>query len=150
MGYTIAYRTAKPVGVEKREAIFRHAEELAAARSWCSCEPLVLMPEPDGDHLFGCSKPSFFLDPEEVAEAEEEGLPDGTIDDLVESLRLISAEHQVDWLFSDDYEESVGSIIDGECDAQLQQKLREVRSLIDSMRDSTGEGGLSLFSGFDD
>ncbi|MEO0531261.1 MAG: hypothetical protein AAF266_11905 [Planctomycetota bacterium] len=129
MGYTIVYRTATPVIGEKRQAVLATAEEIGSAHAWISCEPPLLMPEPESDYLFGCSKPALMIDEEELLELAEEDLPDGTLEDLVVGLCRISQSHGIDWHLGDDYEERVGTISQGVADQALKDKLDELAQL---------------------
>jgi hypothetical protein len=76
-------------------------------------------------HLFGGSKPSLQRPaPENAASAARQGLPDGTVRDLVEVLCALSRDHGVDWEFSHDYDAGpIGFIRRGVCDHRLRSQI---------------------------
>ena len=52
----------------------------------------------DGDvRMTGGSKPNFLPDPADRSSAEQEGIPDGTISDVLDVLAVLSKSHGVDW-----------------------------------------------------
>lgn len=119
MGFTVTYRTTKPMEADLAKALASAASELCRDRTWLSCEPVHFFPVSDG-HLFGGSKPNFLPHPEDAAAAAREGLPDGTVRDLLDILCRLSSEHGVDWEIGHDASDGpVGFIRGGICDEEV-------------------------------
>ncbi|MCC9607933.1 hypothetical protein LOC68_02605 [Blastopirellula sp. JC732] len=126
MGFTVYYRTTKPVSNELSSQISSAADALCRQRQWLSCEPIRFFAKTDG-HMKGGSKPNFSPHPDDVAAFEAIDRPDGTMLDALEVLCEISRRHAVDWEFSHDHDEGpIGFIISGECDENL---LAQVEAL---------------------
>jgi hypothetical protein len=90
--------------------------------------------------LFGGSKPNFQPHPDDVASAAEEGLPDGTVLDLIDVLCQLSREHGVDWQFSHDYDLGpIGFIRGGVCDGRLREQVEAFADLGAFLGDMTAE-----------
>lgn len=125
MGFSIRYRSTRPVSPAEVEAINRAAEDACQGHTWLSCEPPVgFSIEDDDGHLLGFSKPNFHPHPDDVASAASEGLPDGTARDLLDVLCLLSREYGIDWEISHDYNDGpIGYIQAGECDADVQTQV---------------------------
>jgi hypothetical protein len=122
MGFSIYYRSTRPVSDEEAESLRDAAELATAGRTWLSCEPVHFyeaQPEDDG-RLCGGSKPNFSPHPDDAASAALSGLPDGDIGDLLEVLCDLSRDHQVDWEVRHDHlPEPAGYIRNGVCDPEL-------------------------------
>src|SRR5262245_49961338 len=103
MGFSVNYRTTRPVTSAQAAAIKRAAEKLARGRTWLSCEPPFFSQSPDDGHLGGGCKPNFNPDSIDAAAAANEGLPDGTTQDMIDILCELSRAHDVDWEISHDY-----------------------------------------------
>lgn len=88
MGFSVAFELTESVPVEKEAAIVKALESLRHGRTWLSCEPPFLR-NYDGV-LSGFSKPNFMPHRDNVASAEAEGLPDGTLNDLLDILCQLS------------------------------------------------------------
>ncbi|MCA9102767.1 MAG: hypothetical protein KDA63_16525, partial [Planctomycetales bacterium] len=115
----------------------------------------------DDGHLLGGSKPIFAPNAGEVASAESDGLPDGTIHDVLEILCQVSRTYDIDWEISHDYfEGAIGLIQGGQADAEVVQQLAALGELGDivtefGLPDAPGEPsdvdddepGLRLFQG---
>lgn len=131
MGFSFSYRTTRPVSDELAATIQQEVNAFSSARTWLSCEPLNLGRDRNG-HLLGSSKPAFELHPDDTASADKQGLPDGTVRDLLESLCVLSRNYGVDWEISHDYSEvgAVGFIRRGICDGQL---IRMADALVDML-----------------
>jgi hypothetical protein len=135
MGFRIHYRTTKPVNAEQADAIRGSAESLVHGRTWLSCEPVGFYSELEDGRLAGGSKPNFMPHPDDVASAERENLPDGTLLDVLDILCALSKEHGVDWEFSHDFDPGpVGFIRDGVCDLRLKQQLNAIAELADDLQ----------------
>ena len=122
MGFTIAYRSTRPVGPEAAAAIRSAADLASLGRTWLGCEPVQFdEADPEGlGHLSGGSKPNFSPDPDDAASADEEGLPDGDVADLLDVLARLSRDHGVDWEIRHDHEPGpAGHIRGGVCDPGL-------------------------------
>lgn len=133
MGYSICYRSSKPMDDETRSKIEAEVSELCTGYGWFSCDPISFH---DGvkiagneSHLMGASKLSFEIDSDDVAEAKAAGYPDGTPATLIEILCQISDKHGVDWEFTDDESSSFGSICNGKPSPQLVDALRSFDEL---------------------
>jgi hypothetical protein len=134
MGFSIHYRSTKPVSAEQEDAIRAATDTLVQGRTWLSCEPVHFYAELDEDRLLGGSKPNFMPHPDDVASAAREGLPDGTLRDLLEILCTLSKDFDVDWEFSHDFEPApIGFIRRGFCDLRLRQQLDAIADLADDL-----------------
>ncbi len=115
MGFSIGYQLTEPVTTETQVAILDVARSLTKGRSWLSCEPPLLRLY--YGVLSGSSKPNFMPHPRDIASAESSGLPDGTLNDLLEILCQLSQRFHVDWEISHDYSDGpLGYIRRGEID----------------------------------
>jgi hypothetical protein len=124
MGFEIHYRSTRPITRTEAAAIERATKKLVRGRTWLSCEPVILAHEEDG-HLGGGSKPNFEPHPDDAAAAAEEGLPDGTTQDLLDILCELSREYRIDWEISHDYSGGqVGHIRNAKCDGQVRNMIR--------------------------
>jgi hypothetical protein len=132
VGFTVYYRSLDVVEDEKRSAIAAACEAFGRGRTWLSCEPVYFFGGDDDGHLLGGSKPNFMPHPDDVASAQAEDLPDGTIEDALDILCQLSREHGVDWEISHDYSEGpIGFIRNGEADAEVLQQIEAFGGLGD-------------------
>ena len=122
MGFSIYYRSTRPVSPDEAVAVQEAANQASAGRTWLTCEPVHFFgdePE-DGGRLFGGSKPNFSPHPDDAAPAAVEGLPDGDVRDLFDVLCRLSRDHGIGWEISHDHVPGpVGYIRDGVCDPSL-------------------------------
>ena len=127
MGFSVHYESTTPLSPETLLAVTSDAAQLTKGHTWLSCEPLLLEDRGDG-RLSGGSKPTFVPDPRDVASAMNEGLPDGSIKDVIAILCELSRRHGVDWEIVHDYADDgpTGHIRDGVAD-------REVLEFIDGI-----------------
>ena len=117
MGFTLYYRSTRPVAPEESQAIERDAIAARGGRTWLSCEPIKFYRVGDDGHLVGGSKPNLQPHPEDAAAAARSSLPDGTTRDLIDILCQVSRKHGVDWQFSHDAGPApIGYIRSGVCD----------------------------------
>src|SRR3954454_12541122 len=117
MGFTLYYRSTRPVTPAEAEAMERDIVAASRGRTWLSCEPVSFFPRQDDGYLVGGSKPNFQPHPDDVAAASRSGLPDGTTQDLIDILCQLSRDHDVDWQFSHGADpEPIGYIRSGVCD----------------------------------
>jgi len=131
MGFTVYYRSTTPQAESRSEEFKRLADQLCSGRTWLSCEPVSFFGLHEG-HILGGSKPNILPRADEVAAANSEGLPDGTIRDAIDVLCQISKTCQVDWQINhDESSEPVGYIQNGTADAALDQFLAEFDLLND-------------------
>ena len=122
MGFSISYRSTRPVSPQEAVAIRRAADQESAGRTWLSCEPVHFFVEGPEDQgwLFGASKPNFSPHPDDAASAASEGLPYGDVRDLFDILCRLSRDHGIDWEISHYLEPGpAGYIRDGVCDPRL-------------------------------
>ena len=137
MGFSITYQLTEPVSVETEAAILGAIETLRSGRTWLSCEPPFLR-NYDGV-LSGSSKPNFTPHPDDVAAAEAEGLPDGTVNDLLEILCELSRQFRVDWEISHEYSDGpLGYIRGGDIDD-------DVRTHCEAFNDLASDLGMEGF-----
>jgi hypothetical protein len=136
MGFTVYYRSTRPVSPAEARAIGRAADELCRGRTWLSCEPVGFSPDRDDGRLLGGSKPNFQPHPDDAAAAAREGLPDGTARDLLDILCRLSRDHGVDWEVSHDHSGGpVGYIRAGVCDAAVASQVEAFADLGDILGD---------------
>lgn len=126
MGFSIYYRSTRPVDATEADAIRSSASVLNRGRTWLSCEPVHFFAETEDAHLWGGSKPNFMPHPDDAAAAAKEPLPDGTVSDLLAILCQISRENGIDWELSHDHAPNLGRIRGGICDHGL---LHQVKTL---------------------
>jgi hypothetical protein len=132
MGFAIAYRTTEPVNDELGSQLMALATAACAAHTWLSCEPPIL--QFDDGHLLGVSKPNFTPHPDDIASAEMEGLPDGTVNVLLDLLCKTSALFAVDWEISHDYSDGpLGYIRNGVCDSNVRMQCETFSQLAKDM-----------------
>jgi hypothetical protein len=137
MGFSISYEATERISPALQKEIAAAADELTNGRTWLSCEPVgfwaVAHGSPDANGILrGASKPNFFPHPDDVAAAQAEGLPDGTVNDMLEVLCQLSAQFDVVWEISHDESDGpIGYIRQGKCDDQ-------VREQCDAISDMTG------------
>lgn len=137
MGFSIRYTLTEPITAEKEGRVFDAVKTLREGRTWLSCEP-PLLHKYDG-RVAGSSKPNFSPHPNDVASAQAEGLPDGTLNDLLDILCQLSRQFHLDWEISHDYSDGpLGYIRNGEIDD-------EVRAQCESFSDLAGELGMVEF-----
>lgn len=133
MGFSIGYELTEPVSPQLESALLDALESLRTGRAWLSCEPPFLH-NYDGV-LSGSSKPNFTPHPDDVAAAEAEGLPDGTLDDLLEILCQLSRQFNVDWEISHDYSDGpLGYIRAGVVDEDVRVQCDAFNDLVDDLR----------------
>lgn len=78
----------------------------------------------------GGSKPNFQPHPEDIAAAESEGLPDGTVNDIITALCELSKSQRVDWEFSHDHDPGpIGFIRNGVADQSLITQINAFATL---------------------
>lgn len=139
MGFSIYYRSTRPVSADVAAAVQKAADRASAGRTWLSCEPVQFFagePE-DGGRLLGASKPNFSPHPDDAASAASEGLPDGSVRELFDVLCRLSREYRIDWEIRHDHVPGpVGYIRGGVCDPSLRglpEALADLAGLIDEL-----------------
>jgi len=152
MGFSVHYRSTRPVRPAKRDAIKRAADSLCGGRTWLGCEPVGFFSGQADGHLFGSSKPNFQPHPDDVASAAREGLPNGTTRDLLDVLCQLSRDHGVDWEISHDHSDGpVGYIQGGVCNGEVEAQMEAFADLggvlADLMAESETEPGSFPSSG---
>ena len=130
MGFAVAYESTKKLAPEHQARVRNALERATDGRTWLSCEPPMLM-EQDG-HLVGVSKPNFSPDPDDIADAESQNLPDGTLMDLLDALCKVSAEQFVDWELSHDHG-PMGFILDGACAPDVREQCEALAEAAEMM-----------------
>ncbi|WP_372723594.1 hypothetical protein [Novipirellula sp.] len=136
MGFSVAYQTTEQISPALQREMTDVASELTYGRTWLSCEPPYLMNQ--SGTLVGASKPNFSPHPDDVASAKSEGLPDGTLRDLLEVLCELSRRFDVDWKISHDHSDGpLGYIRSGICDDEVKTQCDAFSDLADELG---GEG----------
>ena len=133
MGFTVTYRTTKPVSPETAKAIEAAADQACQGRTWLSCEPICFFSRDVDGTLWGGSKPNFQPHPDDVAEAASEDLPDGTIRDVLDILCRLSQDHGVDWSIGHDHDPQIGFIRGGLCDDTVLAQIEAFADLSDML-----------------
>lgn len=129
MSFTIGYRSIQTMHPAGAFAIRDRCAELSQPYTWISCEPVFVEQEPDG-YLVGFSKPSFLGSDADVRLVETGGLPDGTVETLIDVLCAVSREMEVDWEISHDFEpEPIGRIVNGEAESILRDQIESLASV---------------------
>ena len=137
MGFSVGFELTESVDPEKEAAILKTLESLRHGRTWLSCEPPFLH-KYDGV-LTGSSKPNFMPHPDDVASAKAEGLPDGTLNDLLDILCQLSRQFAIDWEISHDHSDGpLGYIRGGHVD-------EEVRIQCEAFNDLAADLGIDGF-----
>lgn len=133
MGFTINYRSTRPVSPAEAAAINRTTDEACQGHTWLSCEPIHFHVDDEG-FLDGSSKPNFHPHPDDVASAARWGLPDGTARDLLDVLCRLSRDHGIDWEIRHDYSDGpIGFIREGVCDADVQMQVEAFADLAEEL-----------------
>jgi hypothetical protein len=141
MGFTLYYRSTRPVTEAKANAIRQAARAASAGRTWLGCEPPRFFGDLADGHLLGGSKPNFQPHPDDTAAAARSGLPNGTPRDLIEVLCQLSREHGVDWVFSHDHDPGpIGFIRAGVCDGRVLDQVEAFTELADVLDELGDEG----------
>lgn len=113
--------------------------EASRGRTWLSCEPVYFSRLEDG-RLWGGSKPNLRPDPDDVASAQSEGLPDGSAQDMLEVLCRVSRDFGVDWEISHDGSDGpIGFIRGGECDGDVAGQIEAFADLAEALGELTDE-----------
>ena len=138
MGFTLYYRSTRPVPRQEAEAIAREALAASHGRTWLSCEPPAFFGVQDDGHLLGGSKPNFLPDTGDRAAADRSGLPYGTTKDLIDILCQLSRDHAVDWEFSHEaHPGPAGYIRAGVCDDEVFAQVEMFADLEDIIAEFT-------------
>jgi hypothetical protein len=133
MGFTIYYRSTRPVSPAEAQAVEQSTRAACRGRTWLSCEPVHFFGGDDG-HLLGGSKPNFQPHPDDVAAAAREGLPDGTARDMLDILCRLSRAHGIDWEITHDHSDGpVGYVRGGVCDADVLAQVEAFAELGDML-----------------
>lgn len=142
MGFTIYYRSTEPMDRQRASVIRLAADNLNEGRTWLSCEPLNFFNDDDDGRLSGGSKPAFQPHYDDVASAVAEGLPDGTVRDLVDALCTLSQQHGVDWELGHDGDPApIGFIRRGVADDGLLKQIDALADVGAIIADFEGECG---------
>jgi hypothetical protein len=138
MGFTVSYRSTRPVTSTEKAAIQLAARDAIQGRTWLGCEPVHFVSDEDG-YLLGFSKPNFVPHPDDVAAAEQEKLPNGTTRDMIDILCQLSRDHAIDWEISHDFSDGpIGHIKSGTCDEEVLAQIE----IFSELPDILGEFGI--------
>jgi hypothetical protein len=136
VGFTVYYRSTVPVDVGVANRIRTAIQKANKGRTWLSCEPVCLFEDQEDGHLFGGSKPNFAPHPDDIAAAEREDLPDGTINDVLQILCDVSETHGVDWEIShDELPGPIGFVRNGIPDPELIGQIEAFAGICGSLGD---------------
>lgn len=138
MGYAIRYVSTEPVTAEQRREIGECVSQLVRGHTWLSCEPIHFRRDNGDGFLSGSSKPNFDPHPDDHASAETEGLPDGTVREVLDGLCLISRRFGVDWEIGDDYIEVIGYIRNGDLDDDVWTAFETISTTAQWMQPMSG------------
>lgn len=140
MGFSVYYRSTQPVEPAQVETIRSAAGQLNGGRTWLHSEPVSLFVNTSDGHLLGGSKPNFFPDAGEEAAAVASGMPDGSLQDVLEILEQLSRDYGVDWEISHDESDGpVGYVRDGVCDDDARSQIEIFASLAETLAEDFGE-----------
>jgi hypothetical protein len=140
MGFTIYYRSTRPVSPAEAAAIERAAANACRGRTWLHCEPVHFFSGNEGGHLLGGSKPNFRPHPDDAASAARRGLPDGSARDMLDVLCRLSRDHGIDWEISHDHSDGpVGFIRAEECDGDVLVQVEAFADLADYLGELSEE-----------
>jgi hypothetical protein len=132
MGISVAYQTTEQISPALQREMIEAANELSRGRSWLGCEGPYLMNE--NGTLAGSSKPNFLPHADDVASAKSEGLPDGTLNDLLGVLCELSRRFDVTWEISHDHSDGpLGYIRNGICDDEVKTQCDAFSELADEL-----------------
>ena len=124
MGFSITYHTTHAVTPAEAQKIRAAADKLTDGYTWLSCEPVTFYEELDDGRLAGFCKPNFHPHPDDIASALSEGLPDGTVQEMLDVLCELSQRFRVDFeLTHDETDGAAGYIRGGVCDAGLRDLI---------------------------
>jgi hypothetical protein len=138
MGFTVYYRSTRPVSADEAAALRRAASAANAGRTWLSCEPVLFFSDLEDGRLVGGSKPNFIPHPDDVAAAARAGEPDGDVRSLLEVLCRPSRDHRIDWVFSHDHDAGpIGFIRGGVCEEQLAAQIDMIASLAEILAEES-------------
>jgi hypothetical protein len=140
MGFTVYYRSTRPVPPAEADAVPRAAGAAGAGRTWLGCEPVHFFSGDDGGHLLGGSKPNFSPHPDDAAAAARTGLPNGTARDLLDVLARLSRDHGIDWEISHDHSGGpIGLVRAGVCDPDVLAQVEAFADLGDILAEELGD-----------
>ena len=136
MGFTIYFESTGRISPAHADRIEAMSRQLCEGYTWLSCEPPVgFQYDPVSGDLAGFSKPNFFPDPDDAASAAAEGLPDGTVNELLDVLCELSQMFKFDWSFSHDEDPGpIGFIRRGKCDPELRSLFSAFGDLVGNMQ----------------
>lgn len=131
MGFTVYYQSTEPVNETTQAAVTKSLDDLCEGRTWLSCEPVGFFGDGSNEFLMGGSKPNFDPHPQDIADAQADGLPDGTLRDVVEILCQLSTKFGIDWQFSHDHDPGpIGFVRGGVADADLENQMAGILSSV--------------------
>jgi hypothetical protein len=134
MGFAIGFETTERISPRLQAEILEALSPLAQGRTWLSCEPPYLS-DLEG-RLIGASKPNFCPHKDDVAAAQAEGPPDGTLNDLLDILCQLSSMYDLDFEISHDYSEGpVGYIRHGLCEERVRTECDALSEAVQDMQD---------------
>jgi hypothetical protein len=139
MGFSVYYRSTRPVDKAEADAIRQATAEAIKGRTWLGCEPVHFFAGNDDGQMLGASKPNFLPHPDDAASAAHSGLPNGTTRDLLDILCQLSRDHGVDWEIGHDHSDGpVGFIRAGECDDEVREQVEAFADLGDILGEASG------------
>lgn len=134
MGFSVHYQTTELISRGLQAEIQAAVGELRKGRTWLSCEPPHLCN--DDGYLRGFSKPNFMPAASDVAAAEQEGLPDGKLMDVLDALCALSNQFDIDWEIAHDHSDGpIGYIRQGRCDDEVSVQCEALQDMAQDLAD---------------
>ncbi|MHC5540451.1 hypothetical protein ACYOEI_19695 [Singulisphaera rosea] len=135
MGFTVYYRSTRPVTKAESEVIQQAVDAANSGRTWLHCEGVHFFPIEDDGFLLGGSKPNFLPHPDDAGAAAQEGLPNGTCRDMLDVLSQVSRDFGIDWILSHDYDPNIGAVRAGILDPGVINQIEAFADLGDILGD---------------
>jgi hypothetical protein len=137
VGFSVDYRSTRPVTAAEAEAIDQAAARLCDPPDWVGCEEISFYEclEAYGEgHLSGSSKPDLEAHwVYKIPGVETRIVPTW---ELIDALCQISRDHQVDWEISHDYRDGpVGYIRSGLADDKLVAEIDRLLAEFEAFRE---------------
>lgn len=134
MGFSVHYQTTEMISRGLQAEIVVAIDDLRRGRTWLSCEIPFL--SDDQGYMSGSSKPNFMPAAIDVAAAAKEGLPDGTLLDLLDILCALSNQFDIDWEISHDHSDGpLGYVRQGRCDDEVRVQCEGIQEMAQDIAD---------------
>lgn len=124
----IHYISQKPVIPEVVVALREALERLDDGRYWLLCQPVSFADSDTVSKVEGWSKLTLRPSPQAIEEAKRRPTKEHDLRALVEILRHLSIQLEIDWELDVDGE-PIGRIVDGICERRVQRSLDDLLEL---------------------